>query len=290
MTTNSTIVYLDGLFLPLEQAFVPVLDRGFIFGDGVYEVIPAYGGRLFRLGEHLQRLDDSLAGIRLANPMSDREWGEVLDALVTKNGGGEQSIYLQITRGVAPRDHAFPANTRPTVFANSTPLKPVAAELLASGVAAITIEDIRWKHCHIKAIALLPNVLLRQQAIDAGAQEAILIRDGLVTEGAASNIFMVKDGVINTPPKGALLLPGITRDLALELAAAHGLPHRECDFSRNELLRADEAWLSSSTKELLPITRIDGQAIGSGTPGPVWQHINQLYQAYKRALIAGEVE
>jgi D-alanine transaminase len=290
MSDTAAIVYLNGQFLPLAQAFVPVLDRGFIFGDGVYEVIPVYGGRIFRLGEHLQRLDASLAGIRLTNPMTHAQWDALLTTLVAKNGGGELSLYLQITRGVAPRDHAFPANTAPTIFATTTALKPVAAELLASGARAITLEDIRWKHCHIKAIALLPNVLLRQQALDAGAQEAILIRDGLVTEGAASNIFMVKDGVIKTPPKGPFLLPGVTRDLALELAAANGLPHRECDFSREELLQADEAWLSSSTRELLPITQIDGQAIGSGAPGPVWQRLNQLYQAYKRALIAGEVE
>lgn len=290
MTSTPAIVYLNGQFLPLEQAFVPVLDRGFIFGDGVYEVIPVYGGRLFRLHEHLQRLDASLAGIRLANPMDHGQWAGVLNTLIGKNGGGEQSLYLQITRGVAPRDHAFPANTAPTLFATSTPLKPVAPELLASGAAAITLEDIRWKHCHIKAIALLPNVLLRQQALDAGAQEAILIRDGLVTEGAASNIFMVKNGVVMTPPKGPFLLPGITRDLVLELAVANGLPCRECDFSRDELLNAGEAWLSSSTRELLPITHIDGQAIGSGAPGPVWQRMNRLYQDYKRRLIAGEVE
>lgn len=288
--TENPIVYLNGRFLPQDQAFVPVLDRGFIFADGVYEVIPVYGGRLFRLEGHLQRLDDSLAGIRLANPMSHAEWREVLDTLVEKNGGGEQSLYLQVTRGVAPRDHAFPANTAPTIFVTSNPLKPVAAELLAKGAKAITLEDIRWQHCHIKAIALLPNVLLRQTAIDAGAQEAILIRDGIVTEGAASNIFMVKDGVVMTPPKGPFLLPGITRDLVLELAAANGVPHQECDFSREELLDADEAWLSSSTRELLPLTHIDGQTIGSGQPGPVWQRLNGLYQDYKRRLIAREVE
>lgn len=284
------IVYLNGRFLPQDQAFVPVLDRGFIFADGVYEVIPVYGGRLFRLEGHLQRLDDSLAGIRLANPMSHDEWRGVLGTLVEKNGGGEQSLYLQVTRGVAPRDHAFPANTAPTIFVTSNPLKAVAPELLAQGATAITLEDIRWKHCHIKAIALLPNVLLRQAAIDAGAQEAILIRDGMVTEGAASNIFMVKNGVVMTPPKGPFLLPGITRDLALELAAANGVPHKERDFSRDELLGADEAWLSSSTRELLPLTHIDGQAIGSGQPGPVWQRLNTLYQDYKRRLIAREVE
>ncbi len=287
---KSDTVYLNGEFLPQDQAFVPVMDRGFVFGDGVYEVIPVYGGRLFRLSEHLERLDNSLTGIRLHNPMSHAQWADILNRLVDKNGGGEQSVYLQITRGHAPRDHAFPANVQPTVFISSSPLKPVAKPLLQNGVAAITLEDIRWKHCHIKAIALLPNILLRQQAIDAGAQEAILIRDDVVTEGAASNVFIVKDSVIKTPTKGPFLLPGITRDLILELATANGLANQECTFSAEELAAADEIWLSSSTKEVLPVTKLDDKPVGNGQPGPVWQQIQTLYQAYKQALIAGEVE
>jgi D-alanine transaminase len=286
----SNIVFLNGRFLPQDQAFVPVMDRGFIFGDGVYEVIPVYGGRLFRLGEHLQRLQNSLDGIRLANPMGNAEWTEILQRLVRENGAGEQSVYLQVTRGHAPRDHAFPQAAEPTVFLSSSPLKPVADELLQNGVAAITLEDIRWKYCHIKAIALLPNILLRQQAIDAGAQEAILVRDGIVTEGAASNVFMISDGVITTPPKGPFLLPGITRDLILELAAANGLAQRESEFGPEALAGADEIWLSSSTKELLPVTRLDGNKVGDGRPGPLWQQMQGLYQDYKQALIAGEVE
>lgn len=286
----SDIVYLNGRFLPQDQAFVPVMDRGFVFGDGVYEVIPVYGGRPFRLHQHLQRLQHSLDGIRLANPMADERWCEILHRVVAENGGGEQSVYLQVTRGHAPRDHAFPAQTAPTVFISSSPLKPVAPQLLKDGVAAITLEDIRWKYCHIKAIALLPNILLRQQAIDAGAQEAILIRDGVVTEGAASNVFMVRDGVIKTPPKGPFLLPGITRDLVLELAQTHGLAQQECEFGPAELASADEIWLSSSTKELLPVTRLDAAAVGTGRPGPVWQRMHELYQDYKRALIAGTAE
>ena len=286
----TTIVFLNGKFLPQDQAFVPVMDRGFVFGDGVYEVIPVYGGRLFRLNEHLQRLDNSLAGIRLINPMSPIEWAEILKRLVKDNGGGEQSVYLQVTRGHAPRDHAFPATTNPTVFISSSPLKPVSPEQLQKGVAAISLEDIRWKYCHIKAIALLPNILLRQQAIDAGAQEAILIRDGVVTEGAASNVFIVKNGVIKTPSKGPFLLPGITRDLVLELAAANGLVSDEGSFDLAALEQADEIWLSSSTREVLPVTRLDNNPVGTGQPGPVWQQIQKLYQAYKQALIAGEVE
>ena len=288
--TSSHTVFLNGQFLPQDQAFVPVMDRGFVFGDGIYEVIPAYGGRLFRLSEHLDRLDNSLAGIRLSNPMNHAEWATVLNRIVEENGGGEQSVYLQVTRGHAPREHAFPDDAQPTVFVSSSPLKPVSPELLTKGVAAISLEDIRWKHCHIKAIALLPNILLRQQAIDAGAQEAILIRDGVITEGAASNVFIVKEGVIKTPPKGPFLLPGITRDLVLELATANGLACEESNFGSEELKQADEIWLSSSTKEVLPVTQLDNQPVGNGQPGSVWAQVQKLYQAYKQDLIAGKVE
>ncbi len=287
---NTDTVYLNGKFLPQDQAFVPVMDRGFVFGDGVYEVIPAYGGRLFRLDEHLRRLDDSLAGIRLNNPMSHTKWAKILKRVVNENGAGEQSVYLQLTRGHAPREHGFPQNTPPTVFISSNPLTPVAEAQLKNGIAAISLEDIRWKHCHIKAISLLPNILLRQQAIDAGAQEAILIRDGQVTEGAASNLFIVNDGLIKTPAKGPFLLPGITRDLILELAATNNIKYQESSFGLNELQQADEIWLSSSTKEILPVTKLDGKTVGRGQPGPAWQQIHQLYQNYKRALIAGDVE
>ncbi|HHJ81373.1 MAG TPA: D-amino acid aminotransferase [Candidatus Tenderia electrophaga] len=290
MNTNTATVYLNGKFLPQDQAFVPVMDRGFVFGDGVYEVIPVYGGRLFRLDEHLRRLNDSLAGIRLNNPMSAGEWTGILNRIVAENGAGEQSVYLQLTRGHAPRDHGFPEDTQATIFISSSPLTPVADELLKNGVAAISLEDIRWKYCHIKAIALLPNILLRQQAIEAGAQEAILIRDGLITEGAASNLFMVKDGLIKTPAKGPFLLPGITRDLVLELAAANNIQYQEGSFGLDELQQADEIWLSSSTKEVLPVTRLDDKAVGNGQPGPVWQRMRRLYQDYKQALIAGEAE
>ncbi len=286
----SNTVFLNGGFLPQEQAFVPVMDRGFIFGDGVYEVIPVYGGRLFRLDEHLQRLQHSLDCVRLANPMTHAEWADILQRLVRENGDGEQSVYLQVTRGHAPRDHAFPLDAKPTIFISSAPLKPVATELLKNGVAAITLEDIRWKYCHIKAIALLPNILLRQQAIDAEAQEAILIRDGVVTEGAARNVLIVTEGVIKTPHKGPFLLPGITRDLVLELAATHGLAHEECRFGPETLARAEEIWLTSSTRELVSVTRLDGKPVGGGRPGAVWQQMYTLYQGYKQALIAGAVE
>lgn len=283
-----SIVYLNGEFLPKEQARVSVLDRGFLLGDGVYEVIPVYGGRLFRLEQHLDRLDQSLAGIRLASPHAHREWREILMQLVERHGGGDQSVYLQVTRGAAPkRDHAFPANTLPTVFAMSTPLTPNPPEIAERGVAAITLEDIRWKYCHIKAITLLANVLLRQQAVDSGATEAILIRDGEVTEGSASNVFAVRGGELITPPKGPFLLPGITRDLILELAAAHDIPHREASLTETELFSANEIWVTSSTREILPVTKLNQAIIGGGRPGPTWMRITAIYQDYKERVRRG---
>jgi D-alanine transaminase len=285
---NDPITYLNGDYTPLSKAKVSVLDRGFIFGDGVYEVIPVYGGRPFRLPHHLQRLRDSLDAIRIANPLSDADWGEVIQKVVADNGGGDQSVYLQVTRGVARRDHSFPADTPPTVLVMSSELVAPSYEEVARGIEAVTMVDIRWLHCHIKAISLLPNVLFRQAAIDAGASEAILLRDGLATEGAASNLFMVKDGVIATPPKGSKLLPGITRDLLVELARAHGLAVEERDISEQELRQADEIWMSSSTKEVVPVLSLDGAPVGDGRPGPLWRRMYELYQALKADLRSGK--
>jgi D-alanine transaminase len=278
------IVYLNNQFLPAEQACIPVLDRGFIFGDGVYEVIPVYAGKLFRFEEHLQRLQNSLDAVRIPNPLSSAEWQNILNQLIEKNGGGELSLYFQVTRGSAQRDHAMPKQPSPTLFAMCNPLKPPATELLQSGVAAISLDDIRWQRCHIKAISLLPNILLRQEALDQDAAEAILIREGQATEGAASNLFVVLNGVICTPPKGPMLLPGITRDLILELAASHGLAHQERTITPADLLCADEIWLSSSTKEILPVTRLDNHAVADGTPGPLFWRMLELYQSYKQHL------
>lgn len=276
------IVYLNGDYLPAEEARISPLDRGFVFGDGVYEVIPVYGRRLFRLDEHLERLAHSLAGVRIASPYAHDRWAEILAGLVARHEAADQSIYLQVTRGVARRDHAFPPDCPPTVFAMSTPLLPVADEIRRNGVAAITLQDIRWEYCNLKTISLLPNILLRQQALDQGAAEAILVRDGEITEGAASNLFIVSDGVVMTPPKGPRLLPGITRDLVMELAGAHGIPHREMTITREQLAGADEVWLTSSTREILPVTRLDGVAVGTGRPGPLWTRMITLYQEYKR--------
>jgi D-alanine transaminase len=284
------LVYLNGSFLPSEQAQVSVFDRGFVFADGVYEVIPAYGGRPFRLPQHLARLDNSLAGIRLSNPLTTRDWRAVFTRLVEAGGGGDQSVYLQVSRGSAPRDHAFPKQITPTVFAYSQTLKYPEPAQLTAGVAAITVPDIRWQRCDIKAIALLPNVLMRQQATEQGAAEAILLRDGLMTEGSASNIFIVLKGALVTPPKGPFILPGVTRDLALALARAHGLACAERAVTESELRNAEELMLSSSTKELLPITRLDGKPVGSGQPGPLHARLHALYQDYIRDFRAGKVE
>ena len=284
------LVYLNGAFLPSDQAQVSVFDRGFVFADGVYEVIPAYGGRLFRLPQHLARLDNSLAGIRLSNPLAARDWQALFTRLVEAGGGADQYVYLQVTRGPAERDHAFPKQITPTVFAYSQALKYPEPAQLAAGVAAITVPDIRWQRCDIKAIALLPNVLMRQQATEQGAAEAILLRDGLMTEGSASNIFLVLKGMLVTPPKGPYILPGVTRDLALELARAHGLACEERAVTESELRSADELMLSSSTKELLPITCLDGKPVGNGKPGALHARLHALYQDYIRDFRAGKVE
>ena len=279
-----SIVYLNGKFVPDDAACISVLDRGFIFGDGVYEVIPAYHGCLFRLSEHLQRLQNSLDAIRITNPHSPQEWQTILDALIDKNLGGDLSVYLQVTRGVAKRDHALPKDITPTVFAMANPLTPPEKTTLQYGVRAITGDDYRWVNCHIKAISLLPNVLLRQQAIDAGASETILLRNGEATEGAASNLFIVENNTLVTPPKGPFLLPGITRDLILELASQSHISWEESTISEQRLRDADEIWLTSSTKEILPVTYLDNQKIGDGTPGPMWHKMVDLFQAFKKSL------
>ncbi len=284
----SSISYLNGTFQPVNEARISPLDRGFIFGDGIYEVIPVYGGKLFRLDEHLKRLDDNLAAVRIKQPLSDIAWQSVLNEMVARNqpiNGDEQSIYLQITRGIAERDHGFPdSHIEPTLFIMSSALKPLPTSIAEHGVTAITHEDIRWKNCHIKSTSLLGNILLRQHAYDEDAVEAILIRDGEVTEGAASNLFALIDDVLITPPKGPLLLPGITRDLILELAQQYNIPTCETFITPVQLINAEEVWLTSSTKEILPVTTLDGAAVGSGKPGKLWQQMRQYYQAYKQQL------
>ncbi|WP_353570224.1 D-amino acid aminotransferase [Candidatus Albibeggiatoa sp. nov. BB20] len=283
-----SIAYLNGTFLPLEQAQIPVLDRGFIFGDGVYEVIPVYSGRLFRLDAHLKRLDNSLASIRLSNPMTNAEWTEALKQLVAKNqaGDGDQSIYLQVTRGVAKRKHNFPDQTHHTVFMMSDPLVDSPP---STGVSAITLDDIRWQLCHVKSIALLGSVLLRQQAVEQGAAESILLREGYVTEGAASNVFVIKDGTALTPPEGPFILTGITRDLIMESMQSANLVCKEAQITEAQLRDADEIWLTSSTREILPVIELDGKPVGQGQVGTVWKQAWDLFQVYKQSLRAHEI-
>lgn len=272
--------------MPIEKACISVLDRGFIFGDGVYEVIPVYSRKPFRLVEHLHRLQHSLDGIRLKNPYTDEEWHHLLEQIIAKNKGEDQSVYLHITRGVAKRDHAFP-DTPPTVFIMSNPLLPPPQEWLTSGVAAVTTSDNRWIRCDIKSISLLPNVLLRQIAVDAGAIETILVRDGFLTEGSASNIFVVKDQILLTPPKSHLMLPGITYDVTLELAAASNTIHEVREITEDELFSAEEVMLTSSTREIMAITRLNDQPVGNGKPGPKFRQLHQLYQQYKATHMRG---
>jgi len=279
------MIYLNGRFMPIEEAMVPVLDRGFIFGDGVYEVIPAYSRLPFRLAEHLRRLQNSLDAIGLKNPYSDAEWAQLIAELIAQNDGEDQYLYLHITRGVAKRDHAFPKVVTPTVFMMSSPLPAPPPELKASGVTAITTQDNRWLRCDIKSISLLPNVLLRQQAVEAGTMEALLLRDGFMTEGAASNIFVVSQGVLLAPPKNNLMLPGITYDLVLELAEADGMPTRVAPVAEATVRAADELWLTSSTREVLPITVLDGQPVGNGQSGLLFKRMDSLYQAYKATVM-----
>ena len=279
------MIYLNGEFMPIEQARVPVLDRGFIFGDGVYEVIPVYSRHPFRLAEHLRRLQASLEGIRLSNPHDDAEWTRLVRRLIELNEPEDQSLYLHVTRGVAKRDHAFPKGVAPTVFMMSNALVTPPRDQVEKGVGAITATDNRWLRCDIKAIALLPNVLLRQLAVDADCVETVLLRDGSMTEGAASNIFVVKDGILLAPPKNHLMLPGITYDVVLELAQADGIKLEVRTVAESELRGADEAWLTSSTKEVLAIVRLDGKSVGKGVPGPLFSRIHTLYQEYKERVM-----
>jgi D-alanine transaminase len=284
----ASLCYLNGEFLPLAEARIPVLDRGFIYGDGVYEVIPAYGRALFRLEAHLARLAYSLRSIRLANPHDEATWAKLLGTVVDRNPWDDQSVYLQVTRGVAPRAHEFPTPpVPPTVFIMSNPLKTPPPETRERGVAVVTREDYRWHRCDIKSVSLLANVLLRQEAEDAGAAETVLVRDGNVTEASASNVYVVKRGVIASPPKDNLILPGITYDLVLELARAARLPVEVRPVTLAELRAADEVWLSSSTREVQPVTRVDDEPVGTGKPGPGFARMYELFQDYKARVRRG---
>ncbi len=284
------IVYLNGDYLPVEQARVPVMDRGFLFGDGVYEVIPVFGGRAFRVDEHLQRLDYSLRETGIPQPLTREQWCAIFGRLIREYGGGDQAIYLQITRGVAStREHKYPQTCTPTVFAMSRLLALPPAEI-PEPIACVTIPDIRWQRCDIKSTSLLGGIMMTQQAISAGASEAILTRDGLVLEGASSNVFAVVDGVLHTAPKSRHILAGITRDLIVELAHRHGLHLREEAVGIDQLHAASEVWISSSTREMVPVATLDGRPLGSGTAGPVFRQIWAWYRAYRASLKASPAQ
>ncbi len=279
---ENKLVYLNGDYLPLSEAKVSVLDRGFLFGDGIYEVIPSYLGRLFHLDDHLLRLENSLAGIRLANPHSRLEWQAILAPLLDANF--DQYIYLQITRGTASkRDHAFPEDVPATVFAMCSNIVPFAG--LSQGVKAISMDDTRWQLCNIKAITLLGNILHRQAAVDKGCAEALLVKDGYLLEGAASNVFAVFDGVLCTPPKTNEILPGITRDVILDLAKRNNISCSEDKIPFSKIKNATELWVTSSTREIVPIVELDGDIIGDGKPGSVWHTMHNILQAYKQSLL-----
>ena len=277
---NSDKVYLNGEYLPLSEAKVSVLDRGFLFGDGVYEVIPSYSGQLFRMEGHIERLQASLGRIRLQFDCDLEKWLKILTPLLDKNK--DQYIYLQITRGVAPkRDHAFPMDAKPTVFAMCSDIQPFAGT--QTGVKALTMEDSRWELCNVKATTLLANILLRQQAIEQGAAEAILYKNGYITEGAASNLFAVINNVLVTPKNTTEILPGITRQVILELAEKNNIQMSEEPISLQSLAMASEIWVTSSTREIVPVIELDSKTVGDGKPGVIWHKINQYFQEYKRS-------
>jgi D-alanine transaminase len=279
------ICYLNGEYQQLRDARISPLDRAFLFGDSVYEVLPVFGGRMFRFREHFDRLARSLNEIRVTSPHTHAQWLEILDDLIHRNGGGDMYVYVQVTRGMEyGRNHAFPVPpVAPGVFAMAAPLPVLTDELRANGMSAITVEDFRWGRCDIKSTALLANVLMKQRAADAGAQEAIIVRDGDVMEGSSTSVFVVTKGSIATPPNSNRILPGTTRDVALELAdGAMQVTIRRIGI--DELRAADEVWISAATRDVIAVTRIDGRPVGTGKPGPLWKRMNESFNALRERL------
>jgi D-alanine transaminase len=285
MAAPLPICYLNGAYLPLAEARVSPLDRAFLFGDAVYEVFPIYGSRPFRLREHLDRLNRSLAGIRMPAPLSHADWAQLSQELIARNTAREAYLYLQVTRGMEfGRNHAWPEGLKPTVFAYITPMEPVPPALLEQGVSAVTAVDTRWARRDIKSTSLLANILLKKLSADAGAFETILLENGELTEGSSTTVHVVKDGVIHTPPNGRHILPGTTRDVVTELAARLGLQCESGRISEAELRAADEIWLAFSTRGVLPVTALDGAAVGGGRPGPQFRRMNDAFAGYVREL------
>lgn len=283
------LCYLNGAYKPLSQAQVNVLDRGFLFGDGIYDVAPVYGRKLFRFDEHMARLNRSLANVRIANPHTSEQWLErcrkLVAALAETEGCDDQVVYIQVTRGVAPRDHVMPEGVVPTVFVMSTPMKPPTAEQRHHGVACTTARDFRWERGDIKSISLLGNVLARQMSADHGAVETVMFRDGWLTEAAACNVWIVKDGALLGPPKSEHVLEGIRVELLHELCEEEGIAYNLKPISEADVHSADEVILSSATKEVLPVTKLDGEPVGHGAlrgkPGPVYARLHEAYQRAK---------
>jgi len=273
--------FLNGEYLPLEGCRVSVLDRGFIYGDGVYELLPVYKNNAFYLTQHLERLQRSMAEIKVESPYDNSEWQALINNLIQQSEHDDLAIYIQITRGVAPRDHVFPSATQATVFAMANPLPIIPSEYLKNGVELITSNDIRWQRCDIKTISLLANILAKQEAAEASAVEAIMIRDDHALEGSASNLFLVRDGVVYTHPKDNLILPGITRDFVLELLDEIGIECKQQHIPKDWLYSADELWITSSSKEVLAATKIDQKIVADGRPGEVWRKTYNLYQQRK---------
>jgi D-alanine transaminase len=275
------IVYLNGQFVPLSKASVSVLDRGFIFGDGVYDGIPVYQRKMFRSKQHLARLARSLAAIGIKDIYSNEQWLSIIGRLIEETDGADLLVYIQVTRGVANRAHAFPSNTKPTVFMMVNPMSAPSKEMRERGVACVTMQDMRWLHCDIKSVSLLGNVLAAQNAAEHGAVETIQFRDGFLTEASASNVWIVKNGTLLGPRKNNLVLEGIRYGLFEELCAKHAIPFETRSITREEVFAADEVLLSSATKEILPVTAIDGKQVGQGKPGPLYARLYELYQKEK---------
>jgi D-alanine transaminase len=289
MTMTAPIAHFNGRLIPLDQIAISPLDRGFIFGDGVYEVIPVYGGRMLRGREHFERLQRSMDEIALANPHTVDEWMRFAAELLAHHPG-DQALYIQVTRGVPPkRDHVIPKGIAPTVFMMSNPMSNPSREQVDNGVACVTSPDFRWERCHIKSTSLLGNILARRISSEAGAIETILLRDGMLTEASSSNVFVVKNGVVAAPPRDHLILLGITYDLVTKLAGEGGVKLEVRPVPESELRSADEIWLSSSTKEVLAVTTLDGKPVGSGKPGPAFRRMHALYQEYKAKLAEARV-
>jgi len=282
---SEKIVYLNGSYVPIEQATISVMDRGFLFGDGVYEVVPVFANKLLRPDEHLSRLQNSLDRIGLSNPNLNADWLKIFSDLLDKNSGDDRAIYLQISRGpYVKRDLSANQDCVPTVFAMVLQVVPPDIDVLSAGISVVTVEDFRWNACDIKSTSLVANVMLKQQAAQADVEDAILIKDGCVTEGTASNVFVIKEGVVITPPTSRQLLPGITRDLVIEIAKNNAIVVEQREIKEAELFSADEIWMTSSTREIAPVIKLNDKAVGAGVAGSVWKRMMDLYQQYKQEL------